>query len=184
MLGNTAVSLDIGDLPIVPGSLRATYLFHAMRSTLSTIHLRRFMFWNVHPGSGWELAYRLACVNKATFTTQMALAAAGAVLYYVPPFFLLKLVRYLETDPERHDRSRGWLYSFGMFAATASLHLSGFSSFSPHPGADSSLVSKRSAVVSFYNDAAGQHACAVKLYSLCQDACEKRCRIVLCSIRE
>ncbi|KAH9976210.1 ATP-binding cassette transporter [Lactifluus volemus] len=123
MLGNTITSLDIGDLPIVPGYMRATYIFRNMRSTLPTTHLRRFMFWNVRPGSGWELAFRLAYINRKTFTAQMALAATGAVLSYAPQFFLMKLVRYLETDPERHDRSWGWLYSFGMFATTASLHL-------------------------------------------------------------
>ncbi|KAI0302402.1 hypothetical protein B0F90DRAFT_1714514 [Multifurca ochricompacta] len=123
MLGNTAESLDIGDLPIVPGSMRAAYLFRAMRSTLSTIRLKRFMFRDIRPGSGWELAYRLAYVNRAGFMAQMALAATGAVLYYSPPFFLQKLVNYLETDPERHDKSWGWLYAFGMFATTAFLHL-------------------------------------------------------------
>jgi len=128
LLGNTVESLDIGDLPIVPGSMRATYLFRSMRSALSTIRLRRLIFWNIRPGSGWELAYRLAYVNRIGFITQMALASLGAVLYYAPPFFLQKLVRYLETDPERHDRSWGWFFSFCMFASSASLHLSGTSS--------------------------------------------------------
>ncbi len=127
LLGSTAESLDIGDLPIVPGSMRATYLFRSMRSALSTIRLRRFIFWDIRPGSGWELAYRLAYVNRIAFITQMVLASLGAVLYYAPPFFLQKLVRYLETDPERHDRSWGWFYSFCMFATTASLHLGGTS---------------------------------------------------------
>jgi hypothetical protein len=95
-----------------------------MRSALSTIHLRRFLFWDIRPGSGWELAYRLAYVNRRAFIVQMALAAVGAVLYYAPPFFLQKLVKYLETDPERHDRSWGWFYSFGIFAANAILYLS------------------------------------------------------------
>ena len=124
LLGNTAESLDIGDLPIVPGSMRATYCFRSMRSALSTIRLRRFIFWDIRPGSGWELAYRLAYINRRGFIAQMTLAAIGAVLYYAPPFFLQKLVRYLETDPERHDRSWGWFYSFGIFAANASLYLS------------------------------------------------------------
>jgi hypothetical protein len=124
LLGNTVESLNIGDLPIVPGSMRATYLFRSMRSALSTIRLRRFIFWDIRPGSGWELAYRLAYVNRRGFMAQMTLASIGAVLYYAPPFFLQKLVKYLETDPERHDRSWGWFYSFGIFAATASLYLS------------------------------------------------------------
>src|SRR6266436_8412167 len=124
LLGNTAESLDIGDLPIVPGSLRATYLFRRMRSALSTIRLRRFILWDIRPGSGWELAYRLAYINKSGFIVQMALASIGAVLYYAPPFCLQKLVKYLEMDPERHDRSWGWFYSFAIFASTASLYIS------------------------------------------------------------
>ena len=95
-----------------------------MRSVLSMIHLKRFILWDIRPGSGWELVYRLAYVNRRAFIVQMALAAIGAVLYYAPPFFLQKLVKYLETDPERHDRSWGWFYSFGIFAANASLYLS------------------------------------------------------------
>ncbi|KAH8986771.1 ATP-binding cassette transporter [Lactarius hatsudake] len=123
MLGNTAESLDIGDLPIVPGILRATYLFRSMRSTLSTIRLRQFLLWDIHPGSGWELAYRLARVNRMAVALQMTLASIGAILFYVPPFFLQQLVKYLETDPERHDRSWGWFYSFGIFVGTASIYL-------------------------------------------------------------
>ncbi|KAH8986254.1 ATP-binding cassette transporter [Lactarius hatsudake] len=129
MLGNTAESLDIGDLPIVPGTMRATYLFCSMRSTLSTTRLRRFLLWSIRPGSGWELAYRLARVNRAAFAIQMTLASIGAVLYYAPSFFLQQLVNYLERDPERHDRSWGWFYSFGMFAGTACSHLSMYSLF-------------------------------------------------------
>jgi hypothetical protein len=124
MLGNTAESLNIGDLPIIPGSMRATYLFRCMRSTLSTTRLKRFFLWDIRPGNGWELAYRLAHVNRTAFATQMALASIGAILYYAPPYFLQQLVRYLETDPERHDRSWGWFYCFGMFVGTASIHLS------------------------------------------------------------
>ncbi len=127
MLGSTADSLDIGDLPIVPGTMRATYLFRSMRSTLSTTRLKRLLLWNIRPGSGWELGYRLACVNRTAFATQMTLASIGAVFYYAPPFFLQRIVRYLETDPERRDRSWGWFYSFGMFVGTATIHLSMYS---------------------------------------------------------
>jgi hypothetical protein len=70
----------------------------------------------------------------------MALASVGAVLYYAPPFFLQKLVKYLETDPERSDRSWGWFYSFGMFATTASLHLSeAYTLFPPYHSSDDDL---------------------------------------------
>ncbi|KAI9441690.1 ATP-binding cassette transporter [Lactarius indigo] len=110
------VMLDIGDLPIVPGTMRATYLFRSMRSTFSTTRLRQFLLWDIRP---WQLAR----VNRAGFTVQMTLASIGAVLYYAPPFFLQRLVQYLETDPERHDRSWGWFYSFGMLVGTASIYL-------------------------------------------------------------
>ncbi|KAH8996013.1 ATP-binding cassette transporter [Lactarius akahatsu] len=123
MLDNTAESLDIGDLPIVPGTMRATYLFRSVRSTLSTIRLRQFLLWDIPPGSGWELAYRLARVNRKAVALQMTLASIGAILFYAPPFFLQQLVKYLETDPERHDRSWGWFYSFGIFVGTASIYL-------------------------------------------------------------
>jgi len=103
--------------------MRATHLFRSMRSALSTIRLDRFMFWDIRRGSGWELAYRLAYVNRVAFATQIILATIGAVLYYAPPLFLQKLVKYLETDPERRDRSWGWFYSFGMFATTSVLHI-------------------------------------------------------------
>jgi hypothetical protein len=143
-----------------------------MRSALSTIRLKRLIFWDISPGSGWELAYRLAYVNRAGYAAQMALASVGAVLYYAPPFFLQKLVKYLETDPERHDRSWGWFYSFGMFATTASLHLSETFTLSLRIlGLIITWVSHWSDVVSFNNDAAGQHARAVELNSVCQDTC-------------
>ena len=172
LLGNTVESLDIGDLPIVPGSMRATSLFRSMRSALSTIRLRRLIFWDIRPGSGWELAYRLAYVNRIGFITQMALASLGAVLYYTPPFFLQKLVEYLEMDPERHDRSWGWFYSFCMFASSASLHLSTTSSvFLRILCLIIAYSSQCSDVVTLNNDAAGQHARAVELDSVCQDPC-------------
>jgi hypothetical protein len=175
-----AESLDIGDLPIVPGSMRATHLFRSMRSALSTIRLKRLIFWDIHPGSGWELAYRLAYVNRAGFMAQMALASVGAVLYYAPPFFLQKLVKYLETDPERHDRSWGWFYSFGIFATTASLYISGTYTLFPRTlGLIITCISHWSDVVSFNNDAAGQHTRATELNSVCQDTRPKRCRLIL-----
>ena len=104
--------------------MRATYLFRSMRSALSTIRPRRFTLWDFGPGSGWELAYRLAYVNRRSLVAQMVLAVIAAVLFYAPSFFLQKLVKYLETDPERQDRSWGWFYSFCIFVVTASLDLS------------------------------------------------------------
>ena len=122
MLGNTAESLDIGDLPIVPGDMRATALFAAMRTTLRTVRLR-VGTWRPQPGAGWELIYRLLRLNARAFALQMALASSGALVYYAPPFFLRELVAYLESDPERGRRAWGWFYAICLFASTAGVHL-------------------------------------------------------------
>ncbi|ETW77907.1 ABC transporter [Heterobasidion irregulare TC 32-1] len=122
MLGNTAESLDIGDLPIVPGDMRATALFAAMRTTLRTVRLR-VGTWRPQPGAGWELIYRLLRLNARAFALQMALAGSGALVYYAPPFFLRELVAYLESDPERRRRAWGWFYAICLFASTAGVHL-------------------------------------------------------------
>ncbi|KAA1472498.1 multidrug resistance-associated ABC transporter [Dentipellis sp. KUC8613] len=122
MLGNVAESLDIGDLPIVPGNMRATAIFASMRDTIRTVHFR-VRGWRPKPGSGWELAYRLMRVNSGAFILQMALAAVSALIFYAPPFFLQLLVAYLEADPERKHTEWGWVYSIGLFASTASVYL-------------------------------------------------------------
>lgn len=123
MLGNTATSLDIGDLPIVPGNMRATSIFAAMRSTIRTVKLRGFLGWTPSVGQGWELAWRVLHVNQHALMVQVALAAVTAMLFYAPAYFLRKVVQYLETDPQRNNTSWGWFYSVGLFAATATVHI-------------------------------------------------------------
>lgn len=123
MLGNTAVSLDIGDLPIVPGNMRATSIFAAMRSTIRTIKAPRLFSWTPTVGQGWELGWRVLYVNREALAAQVALAAVTAMLFYAPAFFLRKVVQYLESDPQRKDTSWGWFYSVGLFVATATVHL-------------------------------------------------------------
>ncbi|KAI0062503.1 ATP-binding cassette transporter [Artomyces pyxidatus] len=123
MLGGAGDSLDIGDLPIVPGRMRATSLFKNMRRTLRSVSLKKFLFWDVNPGSGWELAYRLIRVNAALLVVQACLSVAIAVIFYAIPWFLRRIVLYLEEDPLREDRRWGWFYSVGMFVSTAASHI-------------------------------------------------------------
>ncbi|KAI0040180.1 ATP-binding cassette transporter [Auriscalpium vulgare] len=123
MLGNVAESLDIGDLPIVPGNMRATFIFKTMRQALRTISLKKAFIWHLQPGDGWELAYRLLRVNGAGLATQTILAASLAFLWYTPPFFLRQLVRYLEEDPLRVNRSWGWFYAICLFVTSGGIHL-------------------------------------------------------------
>ncbi|KIM46655.1 hypothetical protein M413DRAFT_440257 [Hebeloma cylindrosporum] len=115
-LGNIAESLEIGDLPIVPANMRATYNYARMKKALREINLRVFS-WRPTPGSGWLLAYRLIRLNRVPFTAELLLAAVSAVLFYSPPFFLQKLVKYLEVDPQREQKGWGWVFVLGLFFA-------------------------------------------------------------------
>ena len=177
MLGNTASSLDIGDLPIVPGDMRATAIFQRMRNVIRTTSLKRLMFWKITPGSGWELAYRLLAANKLTFLLQISLAATGAGLYYGPPFFLRKLVAYLEEDPDRQDRSWGWAYSLGLFGSTALIHIGMvllvLTWFRAYPSR-----SYRTTLVGLNYELAGSLPDTAQQYSVCEDSCSQGCRVL------
>ncbi|OJA09234.1 hypothetical protein AZE42_11223 [Rhizopogon vesiculosus] len=75
-------SVEIGDLPILPRKMRATYQFYRVRMNLQAI-----------------------------------LAASAAPMWFASPFFVRKLIAYLEGDPERLDKGWGWVYAFGQFAS-------------------------------------------------------------------
>ncbi|KAL0069222.1 hypothetical protein AAF712_003585 [Marasmius tenuissimus] len=98
MLGNTAESVEIGDLPILPAQMRSVPNFNAIKrsSTKSSLVLGVVQFW---------------------------LAVVSAVLFYSPPYFLKLLVEYLERDPDRRDRSWGWTYVFGLIVSNVIVYL-------------------------------------------------------------
>ncbi|KAJ7512873.1 multidrug resistance-associated ABC transporter [Mycena galericulata] len=122
MLGNTAESLEIGDLPIVPANMRATYNYASMKKAMRQI---KFYVgsWQPTHGSGALLAYRLLRVNIYAFATQFILAAASAILFYAPPFFMRMLLAYLESDPNRENTSWGWIWVFSLFSTNLILFL-------------------------------------------------------------
>lgn len=122
-LGNIATSLDIGDLPIVPADMRATFNYAKMKRAMKEIKLR-IGSWSPRPGSGWGLAYRLLKLNTVPFTAELALAAVSAMLFYTPAIFLQRLVAYLEVDNERADMGWGWVYVIGLFMSNAVTYLS------------------------------------------------------------
>ncbi|KAJ7131700.1 multidrug resistance-associated ABC transporter [Mycena crocata] len=122
MLGNTAESLEIGDLPIVPANMRSTYNYAAMKKATRQIKLY-FGSWKPTPGSGATLAYRLLRVNIYALTAQFLLAATAAILFYAPPFFLRMLLAYLETDPDRKNTSWGWVWVFSLFSTNVISYL-------------------------------------------------------------
>lgn len=118
MLGNTAESLEIGDLPIVPADMRATHIFATMRTAMRKWDLK-IRSWRPKPGSGWALSYRIVRVNTWTLVMLISLASTAAVLFYAPAYFLQRVVAYLEADPNRTDRGWGWVFSAGLFFSNA-----------------------------------------------------------------
>ena len=116
MLGYTTESLEIGDLPIVSFDMRATHLFRRMRGAMKNIK-PVFLGWKPKPGSGWQVGIRLFKLNLFVILLQASLAAFAAVLFYVPAFFLKRLVAYLEEDPERLHRGWGIVFALGLFVS-------------------------------------------------------------------
>jgi hypothetical protein len=103
----SSVSVEIGDLPILPAKMRATYQFYRMRMNLRASPLK----------PGWDLAWRLISVNKLAFGAEVMLAVAAAPMWFGSPFFVRKLIAYLEDDPDRLDKGWGWVYALGQFAS-------------------------------------------------------------------
>ncbi|KAJ7598811.1 multidrug resistance-associated ABC transporter [Mycena floridula] len=124
MLGNIAESLEIGDLPIVPASVRSTNSYVHMKRAMQTITLK-IGSWTPTPGTGWNLGYRLMRINSQALILQFWLASVSAVLYYAPPFFLEKLILYLESDPERKDKSWGLFYVVCLFVSALTVYILG-----------------------------------------------------------
>ncbi|KAH0581287.1 hypothetical protein H2248_012386 [Termitomyces sp. 'cryptogamus'] len=117
-LGNIASSLETGDLPIVPGDMRATFNYSKMKRGMRDIRLR-IGKWKPQPGSGWSMGWRLLLLNIKVISLMIFLAAIAAVLFYTPALFLERLVKHLEVDPERKDMGWGWVYVVGLFASNA-----------------------------------------------------------------
>ncbi|KAI0761279.1 multidrug resistance-associated ABC transporter [Trametes elegans] len=122
MLGNTAESLEIGDLPIVPANMRAATLFAGMRAAMRRWKLK-IGSWRPRPGTGIELAYRLLRVNGGTMVVVITLASVCAVLFYVPAYFLKRVVQYLEVDSAREYRGWGFLFCAALFASHATTQI-------------------------------------------------------------
>ena len=121
-LGNIAESFEIGDLPIVPASMRAAYSHASMRKALRDIKLKIFS-WSPALGTGWHLIWRLICLNCPILMVVMTLTAISAVLFYTPALFLRKFVQYLEVDPNRESKGWGWIYVLGLFVINVVVNL-------------------------------------------------------------
>ncbi|KAJ7108814.1 multidrug resistance-associated ABC transporter [Mycena epipterygia] len=122
MLGNTAASLEIGDLPILTTDLRATFQYTSMKRGL-----RNFKFsigsWRPKIGGSATLAYQLTRVNQSGLVSLFLLSVVSGVCVYMPPFFLSQVLRYLENDPNREHTGWGWVWVMVLFASNATMFL-------------------------------------------------------------
>jgi hypothetical protein len=123
MLSYTSASLEIGDLPIVPGCMRATYNYLRLRLALRTTSLPMWfstLLCRAPPsiGSGWTLAYQLLRLNWAAFASLVTLSIIGVGQFYAPAFFLQRLVAFLESDPKRERMEWGWMYVCGLLGVS------------------------------------------------------------------
>ncbi|KAJ7147002.1 ATP-binding cassette transporter [Mycena epipterygia] len=126
MLGNTAASLEIGDLPILTTDLRTTFQYTSMKRGLCNFKLS-IGSWRpkqrvpavkiCHPGA--TLAYQLARVNQSGLVSLFLLSVFSGVCFYMPPFFLSQVLRYLENDPNREHTGWGWVWVMALFASNS-----------------------------------------------------------------
>ena len=114
MQGYTATSIDIKDLPLVPGNMRAPAIFAEMRAAYKNIKFKGR--WKPKAGSGWGLLWKLMVVNKAGLMMVTGIVFVSAASYYLPAYYMQKLIRFLEVrDDERSggtisgDRSWGYV---------------------------------------------------------------------------
>ncbi|OCF33530.1 ATP-binding cassette transporter [Kwoniella heveanensis BCC8398] len=111
--GYVSESLDVWDLPILPKGLRALYQYKRMKKVYGK-RKGRLGRWE-----GYNLLWKVAKVNKAMLWAQTSIAVVTAFGYYLPHYFLLKFVEYLENDPTRSEPAWGWLLCFGLFMVNA-----------------------------------------------------------------
>ena len=124
MLGYTAESLEIRDLPILPASFRATSIFTDFRQRIKkgTTVLPSFMPWRVKCNSPADLGLKLFAANKWAIMALSCLAAISATLFYVPAFFLQRFIKHLEQDPDRQDIAWAWVYCAGLFVSNVIMY--------------------------------------------------------------
>ncbi|KAJ7846225.1 multidrug resistance-associated ABC transporter [Mycena olivaceomarginata] len=122
MLGNTAASLEIGDLPILTVDMRATLHYASLKRALLSVKLPKILSWrSPQVGSGLALLYQLGWVNSAGLAALTALSLVVGSLFYIPPFFMSRVLTYLENDPQREHPEWGWVWVVCLFGSNVLL---------------------------------------------------------------
>ncbi|KAH8810334.1 multidrug resistance-associated ABC transporter [Flagelloscypha sp. PMI_526] len=123
-LGNTAESVEIGDLPVLPAKMRATSSYHVItRALIRWPKWTTFFGWSPNAGSGYNLAYTIINANRTILLVEILIAAASGGLFYIPTIFMRMVISYIETDPEREQLSWGVVYVVGVFLSNVIMFL-------------------------------------------------------------
>ncbi|KAJ7826927.1 hypothetical protein B0H13DRAFT_2440066 [Mycena leptocephala] len=120
MLGNTAASLEIGDLPILTLDMRGAFHYASMKRALRDLRLS-IGSWRPRVGTGATLAYQLSAVNYSGLVAITVLSLVVGSLFYIPPFFLSRVLSYLENDPYREHTEWGWVWVICLFGSNVLL---------------------------------------------------------------
>jgi hypothetical protein len=132
--GSSKLQMGLNDLPHLSASFRTVTLFRNFRKAArksvekhraekpSTIELD-----NEGPRDGLgyaprffnRLLWRLIVVNRWTFALNCTLAFITAMLYYLPAFFLKRLLEHLEekNKDQRESTAMGYAYCLGLLVA-------------------------------------------------------------------
>lgn len=129
--GSSKVQMGLDDLPHLSASFRTVTLFRnfrrAVKSSVEQEHALQPSTSRTEPdgprdGLGYaprifnRLLWRLLVVNRVTFGLNCLLALITACLYYLPAFFLNKLLKFLEVSNqvEGKDKAIGYAYCLGL----------------------------------------------------------------------
>lgn len=132
--GSTKDQLELDDLPHLDASFRTVNLYRKFRSAVKASvekHQAKNQSTSAAMGNpprdglGYaprifnRLLWRVLVVNKKAFIMNCTLAFVTATLYYLPAFFLQKVVSYLEVSNEgkQQNRALGFAYCFGLLLA-------------------------------------------------------------------
>ncbi|KAJ6579193.1 multidrug resistance-associated ABC transporter, partial [Mycena vulgaris] len=122
LLGNSAASLEIGDLPILTVDMRATFHYFSMKRVIRDLK-PSIRSWRPKIGTGATLAYQLARVNHSGLVALWALSIVAGMCFYLPPFFLSQVLSYLESDPNREHTGWGWVWVISLFGSNLVMFL-------------------------------------------------------------
>lgn len=132
--GYSKEQMGLDDLPHLSASFRTITLFRNFRnSARQSVQKHRAKMQaratineeaprdGLGYAPGWfnRLLWRLIVINKVAFSLQCLLAVITAFLYYLPAFFLQKVVAFLERTSEGQDKDRilGYAYCLGLLLA-------------------------------------------------------------------